>query len=284
MIYKETVFRPQGDANVLVEFGDEPSLLLSFRVVSLNSQIKARKILGVTETVVTTQSISVSYNPRKISYGKLISEIRKLSEEIKEYDSLPSRSITIPIWFDDPWSKDCAHAHLDYWQHEDCSSNFEFMAKQNNLSIDEIIRKITTTDWWVTIQGFTPGLFGALPLDPTYTLTVPSYIKPRIWTHERLFTILGKYTWIYTIRSPGGGQLLGRTPWNLYEPQQLNKIFKKSPVLVRVGDHIRYRPITEEQYWKTREQVEMGNYDYEDYIQPEMFSVKDVEQRFAKGP
>jgi len=65
------------------------------------------------------------------------------------------------------------------------------------------------------------------------------------------------------VRSPGGYQLLGRTPIELYDPKQQNRVFRNGPVLPRVSDRHTYVPIDEATYWQIRRQYEAGAYEYE---------------------
>jgi urea carboxylase len=79
--------------------------------------------------------------------------------------------------------------------------------------------------------------------------------------------------------SPGGYQLLGRTPIDLYDPQQRNPVFKASPVLPRVGDRHTYVPIDEAAYWKIRREVEAGTYRYQ--IRDETYRVEHYRTQLA---
>ena len=79
-------------------------------------------------------------------------------------------------------------------------------------------------------------------------MTAPKYPRPRQWTPERILCLAGKITSFYPVRSPGGYQLLGRTPVDLYDPLQRNKVFRDSPVLPIAGERHRYVPIDENAY------------------------------------
>ena len=65
------------------------------------------------------------------------------------------------------------------------------------------------------------------------------------------------------MRSPGGYQLLGRTPIDLYDPRQRNEVFRDSPVLPIAGERHRYVPIGEAEYHDIRRQCERGAYRYD---------------------
>lgn len=272
MFYEEARYRPLGDLYVTVEFGDELSLLLNFRVISLNAALKAHPIRGVTETIPTTRSLGVVYDPFTISFDRLVAEFKALEQIMGEISELPSRHVTIPVWYNDPWSQECARAH-------DAPNNLEFMAEINGTTVDGVIRAHAGTEWWVSAVGFQPATYQALPLDPKFTISAPKYLRPRKSTPERILCQAGKITSFYPVVSPGGYQLLGRTPIDLYDPKQRNPVFRDSPVLPQVSDRHTYIPIDESTYWRIRQEVEAGTYRYQ--IREETFWVQAYKDRLA---
>jgi hypothetical protein len=87
--YRETAYRPLGDPCVLVEFGDETSLPLNFRVVAFDSAIKRSGISGLIETVPVIRSLAVVYNSRMVSRDKMIAALRRVESEMEELTELP---------------------------------------------------------------------------------------------------------------------------------------------------------------------------------------------------
>jgi KipI family sensor histidine kinase inhibitor len=270
MFYSNAVYRPLGDLYLTVEFGDELNLLLNFRVIALDTVIKANPIPGVTETIPTNRSLGVVYDPFTIDCRSLIARLKELETAMGEIAELPSRHVTIPIWYDDPWSRECAQAH-------GVPNNLEYLAEINGMTVEEVIKAHSSTEWWVSAVGFTPACYQAMPLDPSFKITAPKYQRPRKWTPERILCIAGKLTSFYPIASPGGYQLLGRTPIELYDPQQRYPVFERSPVLPRVSDRHTYVPIDERTYWELRREWEAGTYEYQ--IREETYRLKDYLER-----
>lgn len=256
MIYDHAVCKPLGDLYLTVEFGDELSLALNVRVIALDAALRAHPVPGVTETIPTNRSLGIVYDPRVISREGLTARVSELARQTGTIEALPSRHVTIPIWYNDPWSQECAAAH-------GAPNNIEFLAEINRMTVDEVIRTHSGTDHWVSAVGFTPACYQALPLDPSKALTAPKYQRPRKWTPERILCIAGQLTSFYPVASPGGYQLLGRTPIELYDPRQRNPAFSRGPVLPRVGDRHAYVPIDEAAYWEIRREVEAGVYRYQ---------------------
>jgi allophanate hydrolase subunit 1 len=139
----------------------------------------------------------------------------------------------------------------------------EYLAEINDTTVDGVIAAHSGTEWWVTSVGFQPGCYQALPLDPAFSISAPKYPRPRQWTPERILCLAGKITSFYPVRSPGGYQLLGRTPVDLYDPLQRNEVFRDSPVLPIAGERHRYVPIDENGYKEIRHHVECGDYRYD---------------------
>jgi len=270
MIYAEAQYKPLGDLYLTVEFGDELSLALNFRVIALDGALKARPLRGVTETIPTNRSLGIVYDPFTVSRQELVARLKELEPQVHTIEELPSRHVTIPIWYDDPWSLECATAH-------GVPNNVELLAEINAMTVAEVIRTHSGTDHWVSAVGFTPACYQAMPLDPSKALTAPKYQRPRRWTPERILCIAGQLTSFYPIASPGGYQLLGRTPIELYDPRQRNPAFADGPVLPRVGDRHTYVPIDETTYWDIRREVEAGVYEYQ--IREETYRLQDYLSR-----
>lgn len=256
MIYEEPIFRPAGDMYLIVEYGDELNLSLNFRVIALNEAIKKSALAGVTETIPTHRSLGIVYNPFVISHKELVDGLKRLDKQLGELSELPSRILTIPIWYNDPWSQECAQAH-------GMPNNMEFIAEINKITVDKVIEIHSGTLHWVGTVGFTPGCYQAVPLKPSFVLSAPKYPRPRKWTPERIICLAGQLTSAYPVNSPGGYQLIGRTPLDLYDPMQRDPVFADSPVLTKVSDRHKYVPITGDEYKEIRKQVEEGRYEYQ---------------------
>jgi KipI family sensor histidine kinase inhibitor len=241
---------------LIVEFGDELNLSLNFRVIALNGAIKKSALAGVTETIPTHRSLGIVYNQFVISYKELVDELKRLDKQLGKLSALPSRILTIPIWYNDPWSQECAQAH-------GMPNNMEFIAELNRITVDKVIEIHSRTLHWVGAVGFTPGCYQAVPLDPSLVLTAPKYPRPRKWTPERIICLAGHLTSVYPVRSPGGYQLIGRTPLDLYDPMQRDPVFSDSPVLTKVSDRHRYVSINKKEYEEIRLEVEGGHYKYQ---------------------
>jgi urea carboxylase len=248
-------FRSLGDLELCVEFGDRIDLALNFRVLALDRALKESGVRGVRETVPTHRSLGVVYDPLRIRRSELEHLVTGLLDDLPALSEFPSRLVTIPIWYDDPWSRACAEAH-------GVGDNIDYLAEINGVSRDEVVAAHTRVLHWVSAVGFQPSTYQAVPLGPM-ALTAPKYERPRKWTDPGIVCLAGAITSYYPVRCPGGYQMLGRTPIDLFDPQRRNPVFADGPVLPRVGDRHRYVPIGREEYEEIRARVEAGTYEYE---------------------
>jgi len=256
MIYDEPIVRTLGDVALTVEFGDETSVPLNFRILAFDQAVRAHPPKGLIETNPQVRSLGLVYDPLATTRDALIANLRELLAGLGEVRTLPSRRVIIPAWYDDPWSKECAEAF-------GVPNNMEYIAAFNRMTVTQVIETHTGCDYWVTGVGFVPGAFMSYAMDPRLKFGAPLYRTPRTWTHARLLNFGGNTSTIYPIRTPGGGQLFGRTPLNIFERAQKNRAFKDGPVLARAGDRHRYVAITPNEYYAIRAKVEAGSYDYE---------------------
>lgn len=248
-------FRSLGDLELCVEFGDRLDLALNFTVLALDRALKSAGVPGVRETVPTHRSLGVVYDPLLIHRRDLEHLITELVDDLAELTEFPSRLVTIPIWYDDPWSQECARAH-------GVGNNIDYLARMNGIDREEVVSRHSGVTHWVSAVGFQPGTYQAVPLGDM-ALTGPKYERPRKWTDPGIVCLAGSITSYYPVRSPGGYQLLGRTPVDLFDPLCRNPVFAESPVLPRVGDRHRYVPIDADEYHAIRAQVKAGEYRYQ---------------------
>jgi inhibitor of KinA len=254
MTDQPVTFRPLGDIELCVEFGDRIDLPLNFRVLALDRALKEAQVDGVRETVPTHRSLGVIYDPARIRRRDLERVIDGLLDGLPALTEFPSRLIEIPVWYDDPWSDECARAH-------GVDNNITHLAELNGISRDEVVARHAGTLHWVSAVGFQPSTYQAVPLSEM-RLSASKYERPRKWTDPGTVCLAGIITSYYPVRSPGGYQLLGRTPIDLFDPFQRNPAFAAGPVLPRVGDRHRYVPIGGEEYHAIRAEVEAGRYEY----------------------
>ncbi len=270
-------YRYSGDEYLLVEFGEmSTDFFYNLRAMALGEQ--AKKIPGVIETVPAVRSLVVHFDSLRIGMKELLERLKEIEIEIKSVSDLvmPSRLIRLPVAYRDKHTAESIGRYAKMIRSDAPNvingHNLDYVAKYNGLTVEEMIRLIESTQYWVAMLGFWPGLAFMTPLDSRAYLTAPKYNPTRPWTPEGALGIGGPIFAVYPIESPGGYQLLGRSI-PVYDLKQRNPAFKKNPVLLQPADRIEWETVSDEELEELRKEVFKGTYRYKIYPY-ESFSVK----------
>jgi KipI family sensor histidine kinase inhibitor len=226
-LYSESRFLLMGDRGLLLEFGDEISAEVNEKVRRMTLAIQAESIDGMIETVPTYRSLLVLYNPLILPVDELKKRLIRLEEELKQ-TSFPDPKLTkIPVLYGGTYGPD-----------------LEGVARHLQISPEEVVRLHCSKPYFIYMIGFMPGFpyMGELP----DTLITPRLKTPRLSVPAGSVAIAQKQTGIYPMESPGGWQILGRTPIKLFDPE------KDPPALLQMGDLVQFYPISEKEFqdWK----------------------------------
>ncbi len=226
-------FLPAGDLAVSVELGDEISREVNARVLALEYLIQQKGLPGVLETVPTFRSLLVYYDPFVVGYEEVVATLTALIPEARPEVLPPARTVEIPC---------CYGGDLGF--------ELEAAAARLGLTAEEVARLHAEADYYVYFVGFTPGLpyMTGMP----ERLTIPRLETPRTKTPAGSVGIGGKQCSIYPVESPGGFWVLGRTPLRLYDPAS------PDPILLRAGDHVRFRSINRVEFDRIAASVAAG--------------------------
>lgn len=215
-----------GDKSIVVEFGNLISEEINKKVVSLMEAIENSDINDfIDEMTPTYRSLMINYNPLKIDFDSLLKEVKLLEKNIKSSGTIKKNIIEIPVLYGGEYGPD-----------------IENIAKHNNLSIEEVIKIHSEKEYLIYMLGFTPGFPYLGGMDER--IETPRLKAPRTKIPGGSVGIASKQTGVYPIDSPGGWQLIGRTPLKLYDPD------KESPILLKAGNYIKFIPITKGEFDK----------------------------------
>lgn len=220
-------FLPCGDQAVTVEWGSTIDEHINRQVHAFARKVEALSHPAITEVVPTYRSATVHYRPEVLSYEELKHLLAPLAQgNAEEAEELPV--VEIPVCYGGEYGPDL----LEVAQH--CS-----------LTPEEVIARHTAPTYRIYMLGFTPGFPYLGGMDPS--IAAPRRKEPRIHIPAGSVGIAGEQTGVYPIVSPGGWQLIGRTPLRLFDPQ------KEQPILLSAGAGIRFVPIDEEAFRKMEE-------------------------------
>ena len=201
-----------------VELGDEISVETNTRVRALEFLIQQKGPAGVVETVPSFRSLLVYYDPAQLGYDALCATLGALVEQAETAVLPPARLVELPCCYEPEFGLDLAAA-----------------AERLALTTDELVRLHSGAEYLVYFVGFTPGLpyMAGVP----ERIQLPRLTTPRVRVPPGSAGLGGAQYCIYSVESPGGYWLLGRTPVRLYDPEAAE------PTLLRAGDRVRMRPI-----------------------------------------
>lgn len=222
-LFERAFFRIAGDQGLLVEYGDGIDFEVNTKVRAMAIIMKQNTPKGVIETIPTYRSLLLVYDPSITNLAKLQKELQKLEEQLEEIQIPPPDTVEIPVCYGEEFGPD-----------------IEFVAETHNLSVKEVIQLHSDPEYLIYMVGFTPGFpfLGGL----SEKLHTPRLETPRTFVPKGSVGIANNQTGIYPVSSPGGWQLIGRSPIKLFAPERPN------PFLYQAGDHIKFRPITLEEY------------------------------------
>jgi len=222
-LYPHARFLLMGDRGLLAEFGDDISLRVNEKVRRMHLAIHAEAIEGIIESVPTYRSLLILYDPLILSVETLKKKLERIEKELQQ-TPFPEPCLTrIPVVYGDLYGPD-----------------LEGVAKYHGIPQEEVIQLHCSKPYLIYMIGFMPGFpyMGELP----EALVTPRLKTPRVTVPAGSVAIAQKQTGIYSMESPGGWQLLGRTPVKLFIPEE------NPPALLQMGDLVQFYPISKKEY------------------------------------
>ena len=236
----EVRYLPSGDCAVCVEFGNEISPEINAKIRAFKIALEKENIDGIVETVPTYRSLLVVYRPEVILFKELTEKFDGIMGAMRNIQIPPPTVIEIPVLYGG-----------------DKGPDLENVAAHNHKTIDEVIEIHTSEEYLIYMLGFIAGFpyLGGMSKE----IATPRLKSPRVKIEGGSVGIAGEQTGIYPVASPGGWQLIGRTPLKLYDAE------REKPVLLEAGQYIKFRSVTQEEYEKIEKQVEENTYQYVTY-------------------
>jgi|SRR5690625_1127690 len=231
--------RSLGDSALVIQFDVEISAFIHNKIMNIVILLETKPFAGFIEAVPGYNNITVYYDPVTVhyhnQYGFKKTAFEIVSASIIEYvkkseDNLfiKKKKVNIPVLYGERFGPD-----------------LEYVAKFHDITPEKVIELHTNKDYLVYMLGFAPGFPYLADLDEK--IATPRKTKPRPNIPIGSVGIAGKQTGMYPLESPGGWQVIGQTPVNLFTPKA------SPPTLLKPGDEIRFIPITEDEYYSYKE-------------------------------
>lgn len=217
----------------LIEFGNEINEDINKKIRFLCTYIDEHPFEGFIEYISYFTSVSVIYDPSKIGINSPFDKVKAILEDILANLNFSSNNeeniVEIPVCYGGKFGPDIEH-----------------VAEINNLTVDEVIKIHAEGRYLVYMIGFAPGFpyLGGM----SEKIAAPRRESPRTVIPAGSVGIAGMQTGVYPIETPGGWQLIGRTPIKLFD---LNG---KTKSLLKSGDIAKFYPISYEEYLRLKEE------------------------------
>ena len=236
----EVRYLVSGDSSVCVEFGNEISPDINRKIRAVKIAVEKSGIPGIVETVPTYRSLLVHYKPEVIGYKAITEKFKSLMGTLDNIEIPPPTVIEIPVLYGGEMGPD-----------------IENVASHNGKTVEEVIKIHTSQEYLIYMIGFVAGFpyLGGMSKE----IATPRLKEPRVKIDGGSVGIAGEQTGIYPLDSPGGWQLIGRTPFKLYDAE------REKPVLLEAGQYIKFRSISQKEFDETAKAVEDGSYKYVTY-------------------
>jgi inhibitor of KinA len=221
---------PLGDSALVLSWGEDVDEGALARVRAVADALRHAVIPGVVDVVPAFASVTVFYDIALAApYVSFTAKIAAVAERAEQSTlrAWAARTVPIPICYGGEYGPD-----------------LDLIAARAGVGLDKVIEWHCAAEYRVHAIGFVPGFayLGGLPKK----LHVPRRATPRPNVAAGSVGIGGAQTGIYPFATPGGWNLIGRTPQTMFD------LTAEQPALLRTGDRVRFRPITPEEFaaWK----------------------------------
>ena len=211
-----------GDAAAYCDFGNEIDVKTNTNVINVFKSVQNSNIEGITNITPSYNKLIVTFDLDITSFFEIKKNLENL--DIKNFEKKDSKIIKIPVCFDKNFSLD-----------------IERLQKKLKLSKEEILEKYLNKDYFCYMTGFIAGM----PFlgDVDNNLQLERLETPRVKVPKGSVGITEQFCNIYTFESPGGWNIIGNTPVEIF-----NKLNENKPTMINPGDKVKFFQISKQEY------------------------------------
>ena len=217
-----------GDAALYCDFGTEVNKQINSEVIKYFNTIKENNIKGVNNLTPSYNKLIISYDLKVTNFREIKQEIEKLSQS--EDAKIIGKNLEIPVCCDKSFSLD-----------------LERLEKKLNLKREQILENFFNKEFFCYMTGFIAGMPFLGDLDEQ--MRAQRLETPRVKVPKGSVGMTEQFTNIYTFESPGGWNIIGNTPLEVFDSSK-----ETEPNLINPGDTIKFKQITLEEYKNYNEQ------------------------------
>ena len=211
-----------GDAAVYCDFGVEVNKSVNSEVIKYFKALKKENVESINNLTPSYNKLIVSYDLRKTNFKEVKKLIENLS--INETQDKNNTKIEIPVCCDDQFSLDIKR-----------------LEEKLKINRDKILNNFFSKEYFCYMTGFIAGMPFLGDLDEN--MRVPRLETPRVKVPKGSVALTEQFANIYTFESPGGWNILGNTPLDVFDNSK-----EVEPNLINPGDTVVFKQINIEEY------------------------------------
>ena len=212
-----------GDSALVAEFPQRIDPEVNQRAASLASRLRQEWGAILRDVVIGYCTVTIYFDPLRVDARWLEAEVRAIAQDSEGAPGAEPRVIEVPVCYDPEFAPDLAD-----------------VAAFGGCSTEEVVELHASGVYRVYMVGFVPGFAYLAQVDDR--IAMPRRTVPRTAVPAGSVAIAGGQTGVYPRITPGGWNIIGRTPLKPYDPE------RPDPFLFRVGDDVRFIPMTREAF------------------------------------
>ena len=210
---------PAGDSALVVEFEERIDPLVNARTVACADAVQAANLAGVRDVVPSYRSVAIYFDPLRTNYDALLSTLETQAAHPAPEAQASRKPIRIPVCYGGDFGPDLPQ-----------------VAAFAKMTEDDVVRIHSSATYRVFMVGFVAGFAYMGIVDDR--IAMPRHSTPRVRVPLGTVGIAGVQTGIYPAETPGGWQLIGRTPVKPFDAS------RAEPFLMKAGDAVEFYTIT----------------------------------------
>ena len=214
---------PAGESALIVEFDDRIDPVINARAIVCARAVEAARVPGVRDVVPTYRSVAVYFDPLHTDGDALLARLEEAAGQVPAESTATREAVRIPVCYGGDLGPDLAG-----------------VAAFAGLPESDVVAAHCAATYRVFMLGFVPG-FAYLGIVDS-RIAMPRRSTPRVRVPAGSVGIAGVQTGVYSAETPGGWQLIGRTPLKPFDPS------RDEPFLMQAGDAVEFYPIDRAEY------------------------------------
>ena len=211
-----------GDAALYCDFGTEVNKQINSEVIKYFNSIREKNIRGINNLTPSYNKLIISFDLKVTNFKEIKNEIEKLSES--ETQKIINKNLEIPVCCDASFSLD-----------------IERLEKKLNINKNEILENFFNQEFFCYMTGFIAGM----PFlgDLNEKMRAQRLETQRVKVTKGSVGMTEQFANIYTFESPGGWNIIGNTPLEVFQSSK-----EEEPNLINPGDTVKFKQISLEEY------------------------------------